>query len=378
MNIGVIGANDLGVGFSLICKSLGYDVIIFDEDENIVNNLNYGYYNTLDQTIQKKLFELTSLESTIDAIEVIDKSELIFTFIDTEQTLKGDNDTTKIYELVNHFYDANKLDKNLYNKKFIIASNLNLGDTDQIQKKLSVFNIQVAYNPYMSDMSKIIDGIYNSEIILIGTEYNELSLQLVEIYNKINLNNTDIHIMTPKAIEFTYLSMNVYSNLKFSYLRSLSDLLSESKILTEKKQIIDILEKHQNWNNFFKLSDLIKNVKTLSNIFEQNKINDSLLSAINDLDESHFNFLKTLYTTQNKEKTLSFNVTHSPYSDYLNKLSFNDQYKMCIELLDEGYSLNIFEDSPLLSRLNKVLSEYNGRIKIYKKGTNPEGHTIIL
>lgn len=378
MTIGVIGANDLGVGFSLICKSLGYNVIIFDENEDIVSNLNYGYYNTLDHTIQRKLFELTSLESTTDVIDVIDKSELIFTFINTEQTLKGDNDTTKIFELVNHFYDANKLNKKLYNKKFIIGSNLNLGDTDQIQKKLSVFNIQVAYNPYMSDMSRIIDGIYNSEIILIGTEYNELSSQLIELYNKINLNVTDIHIMTPKSIEFTYLSINVYSNLKFSYLRSLSDLLLESKILPEKKQIIDILDKHQNWSKFFNLSDFIKNVKTLSNIFEQNKINNPLLTAINDCNESHFNFLKTLYTTQNEDKLISFNIAHSPYSDNLNKLSLNDQYKMCIELLDDGYSINIFEDSPLLLRLNKIISEYNGKIKIYKKGTNPEGHKIIL
>ena len=37
MRIGVIGANTLGVAFSLLCENAGYDVIIYDENEDIEN-----------------------------------------------------------------------------------------------------------------------------------------------------------------------------------------------------------------------------------------------------------------------------------------------------------------------------------------------------
>ena len=47
MKIGVIGANNLGVAFSLICEKAGYDVTIYDENEDIIFNLNQEIFKEL-------------------------------------------------------------------------------------------------------------------------------------------------------------------------------------------------------------------------------------------------------------------------------------------------------------------------------------------
>ena len=64
MKIGVIGANTLGVAFSLICEKAGYDVIIYDENEDTIFNLNQEIYNTKEPLIQKMLFESDDFSGT--------------------------------------------------------------------------------------------------------------------------------------------------------------------------------------------------------------------------------------------------------------------------------------------------------------------------
>ena len=64
MKIGVIGANTLGVAFSLLCESAGYDVIIYDENEDTIFNINQEIFNTKEPLIQKMLFESDNFSGT--------------------------------------------------------------------------------------------------------------------------------------------------------------------------------------------------------------------------------------------------------------------------------------------------------------------------
>jgi hypothetical protein len=53
-------------------------------------------------------------------------------------------------------------------------------------------------------------------------------------------------------------------------------------------------------------------------------------------------------------------------------------YKLCIELLEEGYYINLINDSSSKNDLTKLSESYDGRLKVYKKGTSPEGFLINL
>ena len=52
--------------------------------------------------------------------------------------------------------------------------------------------------------------------------------------------------------------------------------------------------------------------------------------------------------------------------------------KLCIDLLDEGYTIHVIENNEIISKLNSLSESYGGRLKFFKLGTNPEGLLIEL
>jgi len=239
MRIGVIGANTLGVAFSLLCENAGYDVIIYDENEDIIFNINQEIFNTKEPLIQKMLFESVDFSGTTNVIELIEKCNTIFTFVDTVPTLDGGNDTTNVFGVTNHFFTASQLDKSIHNKKFVIGSTMNPGETEQIQEKLHMFNIQVGYCPSMSSEGNIINEYYNSDVVIVGTEYQELSNELMNIFNKIQPNGLNLCTMSSKAAEITKLSINTFSSMKISFINMLGDLFIKSGLENESSLILN-------------------------------------------------------------------------------------------------------------------------------------------
>ena len=193
MKIGIIGCEIIGLGFALLCEQAGFTVLISDEDKNFIFNLNQKICITNEPLIQSLLLNSKKLTGTLDVIEVIKNSDVIFTFIETPPSIENDYDTSKIFNLTKNFFTASSLDIPLYGKKFIICSTTNPGDVEQIQKRLSMFNIMVGYNPTIVSVGKIIDEYQNSNIIIIGSEYDEIIQDLTIIYNKIKKSHIMIY-----------------------------------------------------------------------------------------------------------------------------------------------------------------------------------------
>jgi len=385
MKIGVIGANNLGVAFSLICEKAGYDVTIYDEDEDIIFNLNQEIYNTNEPLIQKMLFESYEFSGTTDVISLIERCDIIFTFVDTQPTLDGGNDTSKVFEVSNHFFTASQLDKSIYNKKFIIGSTLNPGETEQIQEKLHMFNIQVAYNPTMSSEGNIINGYYNSDIVIVGTEYQELSNQLIILYNKIQPNNVNIHTMSSKSAEIVKIAINSFISMKISFANTLGDLLLKSKMNNELNTILhsigsDLRIGVKSFKHGFGYggNNLPRDIKTLTSYLDNHNIDTTLLTSVKDSNINHSKFLKDYYLSQNPNKENPFVMKSIGFKEKSNSLSDSHQYKLCIELLEEGYYVNVIDDHQFGTKFHELCMSYDNRLKFYKSGTQPDGYLINL
>jgi UDP-glucose 6-dehydrogenase len=147
MKIGVIGAGRLGLTFALLCEKVGYSVFVSDIRKGYVYNLNQRFSNSNEPSVQKMLLEVRNFSATTNNIEIIEQCDIIFTFVATPSTTEGNYDTTAVFEVVNDFYEASRLEIPLYGKKFIVGCTTNPGDVDQVQKKLSKLKVQVAYNP---------------------------------------------------------------------------------------------------------------------------------------------------------------------------------------------------------------------------------------
>jgi len=385
MRIGVIGANTLGVAFSLLCEKAGYDVMIYDENEDIIFNLNQEIYNTTEPLIQKMLFESYDFSGTTDVVELIKRCDTIFTFVDTIPTIDGGNDTTKVFEVSNHFFTTSQLDIPIYNKKFIIGSTMNPGETEQIQEKLHMFNIQVGYCPTMSSEGNIINGYYNSDIIIIGTEHQELSNQLINLFSKIQPNGVNAHTMSFKAAEISKLSINTYLSMKISFANMLGDLFVKSGLKEESGVILNTIGSDSRiGSKSFKYGfgygglSLPRDSKTLTEFIKKYEIDDTLILSIKDSNENHSKFLKEYYISQNPDKGIPFVMEYITFKKGTNNLINSQQWNLCLELLNEGYYVNIIDNNQLGSQLHDISIFYNNRLKFYKSGTTPKGYKINL
>jgi hypothetical protein len=49
-----------------------------------------------------------------------------------------------------------------------------------------------------------------------------------------------------------------------------------------------------------------------------------------------------------------------------------------LDLLEEGYYVNVIEIDAVIKQLSELSEEFDGRLKFYKPGTSPEGFIINL
>ena len=385
MKIGIIGAGRLGLTFALLCEKNGYDVIVSDIREDYVFNLNQKICITNEPLIQSMLLDTTKFSATTNNIEVIKNSDLIFIFVSTPSTLVGDYDTTKVFDIVSDFYSANSQDIQLYGKKVIVGCTTNPGDTEQVQQRLNMFNVQVAYNPEFIAQGEIVKGLEQSDIVLIGTEYTELGDDLIDIYNKIQTTTVNAYVMSPKAAELTKIGINCFLTTKISYANMMGDIMIKSGLESEISMVLSAIggdtrvgKKYINYGFGFGGPCLPRDNRALGHYAKNLGMELNLPLTVDNFNKEHANFLKEYYIGKNPDKTVPFVMNYITYKKGTDITEESQQFQLCIDLLDEGYMLNVIEIDSVSKELNSLSESYNGRLKFFKVGTNPEGYKINL
>jgi nucleotide sugar dehydrogenase len=385
MRIGIIGAGRLGLTFALLCKKAGYEVIVSDKREDYVFNLNNGICNTNEPLIQKMLFEVESFSATTSNIEIIENSDIIFTFVSTPSIPDGSYDTSAVFEVANDFFEASKLDISIFNKKFVVGCTTNPGDVEQIQNKLSMFSIQVAYNPEFIAQGEIVKGLEESDIVLIGTEYNELSNDLIQIYERIQTTSVNVHIMSPKAAEITKIGINCFLTTKISYANMMGDILTKSNLGNEINSVLSAIggdtrvgKKYMKYGFGFGGPCLPRDNRALGHYANELGMKLNLPLTVDDFNKEHAEFVKDFFIKQNPDKTIPFVMNYITYKRGTDILEESQQFKLCLDLLEEGYYVNVIEIDAVIKQLSELSEEFDGRLKFYKPGTSPEGFIINL
>lgn len=385
MKIGVIGAGRLGLTFALLCEKAGYSVIVSDKREDYVYNLNHGICDTNEPLIQKMLFEVYDFSATTSNLEIIENCDIIFTFVATPSLPDGSYDTSAVFEVSNDFFDASKKDIPIFNKKFIVGCTTNPGDVEQIQKKLSMFSIQVAYNPEFIAQGEIVKGLEESDIVLIGTEYQELANDLIQIYKKIQTTPVNAHVMSCKAAEVTKIGINCFLTTKISYANMMGDILTKSNMGNEIDSVLNAIggdsrigKKYMKYGFGFGGPCLPRDNRALGHYAKELGMELNLPFTVDEFNKEHASFLKNFYMKQNPDKTIPFVMNYITYKRGTDILEESQQFKLCLDLLEEGYYLNVIEIDAVSKQLSDLSSQYEGRLKFYKPGTTPEGYVINL
>lgn len=385
MKLGLIGVSDIGLSFGLLCEKNGYDVLVSNDNEDYIYNLNQKICITNEPLIQSMLFDTTKFSATTSNIDVIKNSDIIFIFSSTISNIDGNYDTTKVFDIISEVYSLSSQDVHLYHKKIVICSTTNPGEVEQIQQRLNMFNIQVAYNPFFTNEGEVIKSIENHEMVLIGGEYQELTNELIQLHTKLKKVLVNVYTMSSKAAELTKIGINSFLSAKITYANMLGEIIIKSGIEDEVNMVLTAIggdlgigKKHMNYGFGFGGPTINGDNKALKHFAESVNANTDLISSINTFNQSHITFIKEHYIQKNPNKDVPFVMNHITYKKGTHIVEESQQFQLCVELLNDGYSVNVIEYPEVSNKLNTLSETYNGRVKFYKPGTKPEGILINL
>jgi UDPglucose 6-dehydrogenase len=385
MNIGIIGCDIVGLGFALLCEQNGHNILISDQDENFIYNLNQKICLTNEPLIQSLLLDSQRLSGTTDNIEIIKNSDIIFTFVETPPSVEDTYDTTKVFDVITNYFAASSLDILLYDKKFVVCSTTNPGDVEQIQKRLGMYNIRVAYNPPNVSYGDIINGFKKSEVVIIGTEYDNLNNDLSVIYNQIKESSVHIYSMSIKAAEVAKIGINGFLATKITYANMIGELMNRMGIEKEINLVLNAIggdsrigTKYLNYGLGFGGPSIPKSNRALIKYSKDLNLNTSLPSSVKNDNDLQIEFLKNQYAQFNPDKSIPFIFDNLGFKKGVQTFDESQQMKLCIGLLTEGYIVYTYATSDSIKKLSELSGSYENRLKFLKQGTNPQGYKINL
>ena len=68
-------------------------------------------------------------------------------------------------------------------------------------------------------------------------------------------------------------------------------------------------------------------------------------------------------------------ITYKKGTDIIEE---SQQFQLCVDLLNEGYTLHVIEIDTVTTKLQQMSESYNNRLKFFKPGTNLQGYKITL
>jgi UDP-glucose 6-dehydrogenase len=221
--------------------------------------------------------------------------------------------------------------------------------------------------------------------VLIGTEYNELSNDLIQIYNKIQTTPVNAHVMSCKAAEITKIGINCYLTTKISYANMMGEILIKSELRDEIDSVLNAVggdsrvgKKYLKYGFGFGGPCLPRDNRALGHYAKELGMELNLPLTVDQFNEEHAKFLKEFFMKQNPDKTVPFVMNYITYKRGTDILEESQQFKLCLDLLNEGYYLNVFEIDAISKQLFDLSQEFDGRLKFYKPGTVAEGYLINL
>jgi UDP-glucose 6-dehydrogenase len=272
----------------------------------------------------------------------------------------------------------------LYDKKFVVCSTTNPGDVDQIQKRLSMFNIEVAYNPPIATHGNLVKDYRHSDMTIIGSDYDKIKEDLSLIYRQINKGSLHLYLMKIKSAEITKIGIDGFLAAKITYANVISNLMEKMGVEDEISLVLNAInrdlrigEKPLTSTYGFSGPSISKSNRTLIKYLEDLGLSYELPLSVKNDNEYHIQHLKLKYLEINPDKSVPFifeavgDVKEEAFDE-------SQEIKLCVELLSEGYMIHTYKNENTFSKLLKLSDSYENRLKFFKQGTSPQGCKIKL
>jgi len=373
--IGVIGAGRLGICFALLVDKAGYDVVVSDVRESYVKGLNDRVISTNEPLVADLLKE-SNIKATTSNSEVIEQSDIIYTFVATPSTKDGDYDVSAVDNVVS---DINQTGwattgsngSTICGKTFVVGCTTNPGDCDIWAKRLEDLSIKVFYNPEFIAQGSIIKGLCEADMVLVGGDYeaHEEHNAIHQIYQAIQTTPVNYNSMSLTAAELTKIALNCYLTMKISYANQVGEVMSRFGLGKEIDSVLDAIgadsrvgSKYLGYGFGFGGPCLPRDNRAFAHAAERVGLKNNIGLTIDAFNDEHSDFLADYLCEMNPNKKCPFyfpeGVTYKKGTDILEE---SQQYKLFKELMNRGYKCIALELPEVVERVyNDLLYTWPG------------------
>jgi UDP-glucose 6-dehydrogenase len=191
--------------------------------------------------------------------------------------------------------------------------------------------------------------------------------------------------MSTKAAEITKIGVNCFLTTKISYANMMGDIMIKSGLDSEINTVLSAIggdtrigKKYMKYGFGFGGPCLPRDNRALGHYAENLGMKLNLPLNVDDFNKEHAKFLKEYYIQKNPDKKIPFVMNYITYKRGTDILEESQQFQLCVDLLNEGYFVNVIEIDEISKKLNYLSESYNNRLKFFKPGTKPKGYYINL
>ena len=363
-NITVIGIGRLGLGLALLIEKAGFNVCGVDIFQNYIDSLNNKTFKTKEPQYEELLKNSNNFKATTDLLEGLNHSDIIFIVVPTPN---GGGERFYDHSILSNLLI--KINKHkVINKSLIIGCTVMPGYIRDIAKLLvkDCKNTTINYNPEFIAQGEIVKGFKNPDIILIGTEDDNLVNKLKEIYKNIVETNPRYCILTPIEAEMVKISINGFITTKISFANMISDVCD--KLGADKNKVLKsvggdsrIGNKYFNPGYSFGGPCFPRDTKALKKIVDSVNLNSDLLTSTTKYNEEHSIFQTNQLLEEGKETYIIENVCYKEGSK-VPIIEESAKLKIARNLVKSGKKVIIKDEAYMI---DEVIKEF-GNMFEYK------------
>ena len=257
--VGIAGLGKLGLSWSLILASKGFEVHGVDINSENINSLKNGQLTISEKGCWSLFNDFNDKLNFYNSFDEI-KIDLDYIFVVVPSPSLEDNcfDSSYVVRALKNI-DSFLLSRNVcIYTNIVITSTVMPGECDRFLNLLSL-DLQSAikerklgfcYNPEFIALGSVIENMLNPDFILIGSNSEKALKNLSDLYKTVNGNDIDIKNMSLVSAEITKISLNTFLTLKISFANSIG-LLSEQFNNAEKFKICEAIGSDSRIGNKF-------------------------------------------------------------------------------------------------------------------------------
>ena len=376
MEIGVIGIGKLGLSFALLMERSGFNVTGSDISQEYNDKINNKTLFSFEPSVNELLRDSKNLSSSCDNLNVIKKSDIIFTFVQTPSNNDGSYDHSNIEDIIDDFNSSHNNGVDLTNKIFVIGCTTMPNYVDTVYNRLQKYGMHVCYNPEFIAQGEIIKGLESADMVLIGGSSDYATNKLKTIYKKIMLIEPKFNIMSNTAAEITKISINCFLTTKISFANMIGEICLKSNVGNETGVVLKSIgddtrigNKYLKFGYGFGGPCLPRDNRALGKHMETINLKVNIPYEIDLFNEKHTDFLFHKLINDNSNKELPFIFNSVSYKKNVDIITESQQLKLVIKLLENGFKVIIVDNEQILSMIFDDLVKFGDNILLTTENT---------